>query len=92
VAGVSAQGTAAAGRRVIPVASGTGAGAASTSLAMRPVGHALGELARLLGRPAAAVEHFAEAAEVARAWDARHRQAAASAEATAVRAESAQNR
>lgn len=68
------------------------AGAASTSLAMRPVGHTLGELARLLGRQAAAVEHFAEAAEVARAWDARHWEAAASAEATAVRAESAQNR
>jgi predicted transcriptional regulator len=68
------------------------AGAASTSLAMQPVGHTLGELARLLGRQAAAVEHFAEAAEVARAWDARHWEAAASAEATAVRAESAQNR
>lgn len=68
------------------------AGAASTSLAMRPAGHTLGELARLLGRQAAVAEHFAEAAEAARAWDARHWQAAASAEATAVRAESGQNR
>jgi hypothetical protein len=46
------------------------AGAASTSLAMRPVAHTLAELARLLGRRAAAAEHFAEAVAVARAWQA----------------------
>jgi DNA-binding SARP family transcriptional activator len=46
------------------------AGAASTSLAMRPVAHTLAELARLLGRDAAAAEHLEEAVAVARAWQA----------------------
>ena len=46
------------------------AGAASTSLAMRPVAHTLAELARLLGRRAAATEHLAEAVAVAKAWEA----------------------
>ena len=46
------------------------AGAASTSLAMRPVAHTLAELARLLGRRAAVPEHLAEAVAVARAWEA----------------------
>jgi hypothetical protein len=46
------------------------AGAASTSLAMRPVAHTLAELARLLGRRAAVAEHLAEAVAVAGAWEA----------------------
>jgi DNA-binding SARP family transcriptional activator len=62
------------------------AGAASTSLAMRPVAHTLGELAGLLGRRAAAEAHLAEAVEVARAWEARHWEAEARAAAAALRA------
>jgi DNA-binding SARP family transcriptional activator len=46
------------------------AGAASASLAMRPVAHTLADLARLLGRPAATAEHLEEAVAVARAWEA----------------------
>jgi hypothetical protein len=46
------------------------AGAASTSLAMRPVAHTLAELAGLLGRRAAVAEHLAEAVAVAKAWEA----------------------
>lgn len=46
------------------------AGAASTSLAMRPVAHTLAELAGLLGRRAAVAEHLDEAVAVARAWGA----------------------
>jgi hypothetical protein len=46
------------------------AGAASTSLAMRPVAHTLAELARLLGRHGAVAEHLDEAVAVARAWEA----------------------
>ena len=46
------------------------AGAASTSLAMRPVAHTLAELARLLGRRGAVAEHLDEAVAVARAWEA----------------------
>jgi hypothetical protein len=53
------------------------AGAASTSLAMRPVAQTLAELAGLLGRPAAAAEHLAEAVAVARSWDAPHWEAEA---------------
>jgi hypothetical protein len=45
------------------------AGAPSTSLAMRPVAHTLGELAHLRGRPVAA-EPLAAAAEVAGTWQA----------------------
>jgi hypothetical protein len=48
------------------------AGAASTSLAMRPVAQTLGELAHLLGRRAAAAEHYEEAVSVAKAWEAPH--------------------
>jgi hypothetical protein len=55
------------------------AGAASTSLAMRPVAHTLAELARLLGRRAAAAEHLQEAVAVARAWEAPHWEAEAQA-------------
>jgi DNA-binding SARP family transcriptional activator len=46
------------------------AGAASTSLAMRPVAHTLADLARLLDRPAVAAEHLAEAVAVADRWGA----------------------
>jgi hypothetical protein len=48
------------------------AGAASTSLVMRPVAHTLAELAHLLDRGDAAAEHLAEAVAVARAWEAPH--------------------
>ena len=54
---------------LLPV-SGQLAGAASTSLAMRPVAHTLAELARLLGRREAVAEHLDEAVAVARAWEA----------------------
>ncbi|MFF4339183.1 BTAD domain-containing putative transcriptional regulator [Kitasatospora sp. NPDC001540] len=46
------------------------AGAASTSVAIRPVALTLGELARHLGRTAEAADHFRQAAEVARRWEA----------------------
>ena len=46
------------------------AGAASTSLAMRPIAHTLGELAQLLGRTADAAEHITEAVAVADNWQA----------------------
>lgn len=61
------------------------AGAASTSLAMRPVAHTLGELAGLLGRRAVAAELFAEAVTVARAWAAPHWEAQARTALAAVR-------
>jgi DNA-binding SARP family transcriptional activator len=44
------------------------AGAASTSLAMRPVAHTLADLAAALGRTAAAAEHLDEAVAVATRW------------------------
>jgi DNA-binding SARP family transcriptional activator len=46
------------------------AGAASTSLAMRPVAHTLAELAGVLGRTATVEEHLAEAVAVAERWQA----------------------
>ncbi|QKW24555.1 AAA family ATPase [Kitasatospora sp. NA04385] len=46
------------------------AGAASTSIAIRPIALTLGELARHLGRTAEAVAHFRQAVEVARRWEA----------------------
>jgi hypothetical protein len=46
------------------------AGAASISLAMRPVAHTLAELAGLLGKRGAVAEHLDEAVEVARTWEA----------------------
>lgn len=55
-------------------------GALSTSLAVRPVAHSLGELHRLVGDHAAAAAAFAEAAEVAGRWGARHWVRAARAE------------
>ncbi|MER7755769.1 BTAD domain-containing putative transcriptional regulator [Kitasatospora sp. NPDC097643] len=42
--------------------------AAGFTLAIRPVAHTLGELARLLGREAEAAAHFAHAATVAERW------------------------
>ncbi|MEV6206629.1 BTAD domain-containing putative transcriptional regulator [Kitasatospora sp. NPDC051914] len=45
------------------------AGAASTSVALRPIAMVLGELARMLGRTEEAAEHFAHAAEIARRWE-----------------------
>jgi hypothetical protein len=62
------------------------AGAASTSLVLRPVAHTMGELAGLLGRRAEAAELFAEAAAVARAWEAPHWEAEAGAALAAARA------
>jgi hypothetical protein len=44
------------------------AGVASTSLAMRPVAHTLAELAQLLGRTTAAIEHLTEAVAVTETW------------------------
>jgi hypothetical protein len=55
------------------------AGAASTSLAMRPVAQTLGELADLLGRRTAAAKHYEEAVSVAKAWEAPHWEADAGA-------------
>jgi tetratricopeptide (TPR) repeat protein len=48
------------------------AGAASTSLAMRPIAYTLGELAQVLGRRADAADHFAHAVAVAQRWQAPH--------------------
>jgi len=48
------------------------AGAASTSLAMRPVAHTLGELCLLLGRREDAAGHFAHAKQVALRWGSPH--------------------
>jgi len=53
------------------------AGTASTSIALRPVAQALGELARHLGRQEEAARHFRHAAEVARGWEAPHWEAEA---------------
>ncbi len=47
-------------------------GALSTSLAVQPVAHTLGELHRLLGDHAAAAGFFAEAERVAQRWGAAH--------------------
>ncbi|MFI1521309.1 BTAD domain-containing putative transcriptional regulator [Kitasatospora cineracea] len=46
------------------------AGAASTSIAARPVALTLGDLARHLGRPAEAAAHFRQAQEIAHRWEA----------------------
>lgn len=45
-------------------------GTASLSLAMRPVAHTLGDLARFLGRPDEAAAHYAHAEAVADRWGA----------------------
>ncbi|WP_194825837.1 AfsR/SARP family transcriptional regulator [Nocardia sp. XZ_19_231] len=56
---------------LLPHRDGPPAGAASLSLAVRPVAHTLGELALLLGRDDAAA-HFARAAVIADQWNAPH--------------------
>ena len=48
------------------------AGTASTSIALWPVAHSLGDLARLLGQDAEAAEHFRHAAVIARRWESPH--------------------
>ncbi|MER8182150.1 AAA family ATPase [Kitasatospora sp. NPDC094015] len=53
------------------------AGAASTSIALRPVALVRGELARHLGRTADAAAHFRHAADVARRWESPHWEAEA---------------
>ncbi|HEY2673966.1 MAG TPA: BTAD domain-containing putative transcriptional regulator [Rugosimonospora sp.] len=45
-------------------------GTASLSLAMRPVAHTLGDLARFLGRPEEAAAHYARAETIANRWGA----------------------
>jgi hypothetical protein len=47
-------------------------GTASLSLAMRPVAHTLGDLARFLGRPEEAGAHYAHAETIANRWGATH--------------------
>lgn len=57
---------------LLPHRDGPPAGAASLSLALRPVAHTLGELALLLGRDDEAAAHFAQAAAIADQWNAPH--------------------
>jgi hypothetical protein len=47
-------------------------GTTSLSLAMRPVAHTLGDLARFLGRPEEAGAHYAHAETIANRWSATH--------------------
>lgn len=56
---------------LLPHRSGPPAGAASLSVALRPVAHTLGELAVFLGRTEAAA-HFTQAATIADWWNAPH--------------------
>ncbi|MEV4243144.1 BTAD domain-containing putative transcriptional regulator [Streptosporangium canum] len=56
---------------LLPHRNGPPAGAASLSVALRPVAHTLGELAVFLGRTEAAA-HFAQAATIADRWNAPH--------------------
>ncbi|MDF2704398.1 MAG: ATPase-like protein [Nonomuraea muscovyensis] len=56
---------------LLPHRNGPPAGAASLSVALRPVAHTLGELAVLLGRTEAAA-HFTQAATIAERWNAPH--------------------
>ncbi|KAA2251411.1 AAA family ATPase [Solihabitans fulvus] len=60
------------------------AGLTSMSVAMRPIAHTLGELARLLGDTDAAADHFARAEAVALRWGATEWAAQARAAAAAV--------
>ncbi|MGV9778751.1 hypothetical protein [Streptosporangium sp. NPDC003464] len=55
---------------LLPYEDGPPAGTASLSIALRPVAHTLGELARLLGREDAARRHLTRAAAVAFRWGA----------------------
>ncbi|MGW5487378.1 BTAD domain-containing putative transcriptional regulator [Streptosporangium sandarakinum] len=57
---------------LLPHRNGPPAGAASLSMALRPVAHTLGELAGLLGRADEAAAHFAQAAIIADRWNAPH--------------------
>ncbi|WP_242882825.1 BTAD domain-containing putative transcriptional regulator [Actinomadura litoris] len=57
---------------LLPHRDGPPAGAASLSLALRPVAHTLGELALFLGRTDEAAAHFTEAAAIADRWNAPH--------------------
>ncbi|MEV0422646.1 BTAD domain-containing putative transcriptional regulator [Streptosporangium canum] len=57
---------------LLPHRNGPPAGAASLSLALRPVAHTLGELAVFLGRTDEAAAHFAQAATIADRWNAPH--------------------
>ncbi|WP_026411334.1 AfsR/SARP family transcriptional regulator [Actinomadura oligospora] len=56
---------------LLPHRDGPPAGAASLSVALRPVAHTLGELAVLLDRPEASA-HFTQAATIADHWNAPH--------------------
>ncbi|WP_280472633.1 BTAD domain-containing putative transcriptional regulator [Nocardia cyriacigeorgica] len=53
---------------LLPHRDGPPAGAESLSLAVRPVAHTLGELARFLDREDEAAEHYARAADIAAVW------------------------
>lgn len=55
---------------LLPYEDGPPAGTGSLSIALRPVAHTLGELARLLGREDAARRHFTRAAAIASRWGA----------------------
>ncbi|MCP2356935.1 DNA-binding SARP family transcriptional activator/tetratricopeptide (TPR) repeat protein [Nonomuraea thailandensis] len=57
---------------LLPHRNGPPAGAASLSLALRPVAHTLGELAAFLGRTDEAAAHFTQAATIADQWNAPH--------------------
>ncbi|WP_336213150.1 BTAD domain-containing putative transcriptional regulator [Nonomuraea sp. LPB2021202275-12-8] len=57
---------------LLPHRNGPPAGAASLSLALRPVAHILGELAVFLGRTDEAAAHFTQAATIADHWNAPH--------------------
>ncbi|SUA49033.1 Probable regulatory protein embR [Nocardia otitidiscaviarum] len=57
---------------LLPHRDGPPAGAASLSLAVRPVAHTLGELALLLGHTDEAAAHFTRAAVIADRWNAPH--------------------
>ncbi|WP_406314762.1 AAA family ATPase [Streptosporangium sp. NBC_01639] len=57
---------------LLPHRNGPPPGAASLSLALRPVAHILGELAVFLGRTDEAAAHFTQAATIADHWNAPH--------------------
>ncbi|WP_405148949.1 AAA family ATPase [Sphaerisporangium sp. NBC_01403] len=57
---------------LLPHRNGPPAGAASLSLALRPVAHTLGELAVFLGRTDEAAADFTQAATIADHWNAPH--------------------
>ncbi|MFD8559969.1 BTAD domain-containing putative transcriptional regulator [Streptosporangium canum] len=57
---------------LLPHRNGPPPGAASLSLALRPVAHTLGELAVFLGHDDEAAAHFAQAATIADHWNAPH--------------------